>query len=96
MNILHMYHDSPLAAHGGIQNTLDKIKEHYFSPKMSQIVSNYVEFCEYCQNAKFPVHQLSPVLHHIQHQQSRLRCGKLTCMDHYPYLNREVLIYLQL
>lgn len=39
MDILHRYHDSPLAAHGGIQNTLDKVKEHYFFSKMSQIVS---------------------------------------------------------
>lgn len=46
IDILHRYHDSPLAAHGGIQNTLDKIKEHYFFPKMSQIISNYVKSCQ--------------------------------------------------
>lgn len=28
IDILHRYHDPPLAAHGGIQSTLDKIKEH--------------------------------------------------------------------
>lgn len=52
IDILHRYHDSPLAAHGGIQNTLDKIKEHYFFPKMSQIISNYVKSCQYCQKRK--------------------------------------------
>lgn len=53
IDILHRYHDSPLAAHGGIQNTLDKIKKHYFFPKMSQIISNYVKSCQYCQKRKF-------------------------------------------
>lgn len=48
IDILHRYHDSPLAAHGGIQSTLDKIKEHYFFPKMSQIISNYVKSYQYC------------------------------------------------
>lgn len=52
IDILHRYHDSPLAAHGGIQNRLDKIKEHYFFPKMSQIISNYVKSCQYCQKRK--------------------------------------------
>lgn len=70
IDVLHRYHDSPLAAHGGIQNTLDKIKEHYFFPKMSQIISNYVKSCQMniAKKGKFPVHQPSPALHHIQHQ----------------------------
>ena len=29
--ILELYHDSPLAAHGGIADTIDRIKERYFS-----------------------------------------------------------------
>lgn len=51
-DILYMHHDSPLAAHGGIQDTLDKIKEHYFFQKMSPIVSDYVKSCQQCQKRK--------------------------------------------
>ena len=51
-NILHLYHDSPFAAHGGIQVTLDKIKEHYFFQRMSEIISEYVRSCESCQKRK--------------------------------------------
>ena len=47
-----MHHDSPLAAHGGIQDTLDKIKEHYYFQRMSPIVSDYVKSCQHCQMRK--------------------------------------------
>ena len=51
-DILHLYHDSPVAAHGGIHDTLDKIKEHYFFTKMSSIISDYVRSCQHCQKRK--------------------------------------------
>ena len=51
-DILYMQHDSPLAAHGGIQDTLDRIKEHYYFQRMSSIVSDYVKSCQHCQMRK--------------------------------------------
>ena len=50
--VLELYHDSTMAAHGGIQDTLDKIKEVYFFEKMSTIVSDYVKSCLDCQKRK--------------------------------------------
>ena len=53
-DILYMQHDSPLhvAAHGGIQDTMDRIKEHYYFQRMSSIVSDYVKSCQHCQMRK--------------------------------------------
>ena len=50
--ILEMYHDSPLAAHGGIKDTLDRIKEHYFFPEMHKVITDYVRSCHHCQVRK--------------------------------------------
>lgn len=70
IDILHRDHDSQFAAHGGIQNTLDNIEEHYFFPKMSQIISNYVKSCQYCQKTtKFPC--INQVQHYIISNTSR-------------------------
>lgn len=50
--VLTLFHDSPLAAHGGIQDTLDRVREHYFFPSMTKIVSDYVQSCHACQSRK--------------------------------------------
>lgn len=50
--ILKISHDSPLAGHRGIQNTLDSVKEQFYFPKMSKIVSEYVQSCHQCQSRK--------------------------------------------
>lgn len=50
--VLKLYHDSLMGAHGGIQDTLDRLKEHYYFDKMSVIVSDYVKWCPECQKRK--------------------------------------------
>ena len=50
--ILQLFHDSPLGAHGGIQDTIDRVKEHYYFPRLATIVSNYVKSCHDCQARK--------------------------------------------
>ena len=50
--VLRMYHDSPLAGHGGIAVTFDKIKEHYHFPRMHQLITDYVCSCHHCQTRK--------------------------------------------
>lgn len=50
--VLSMYHDSPLGGHGGIQHTIDLIKEKYFFPKLAQKVSDYIKSCHACQSRK--------------------------------------------
>ena len=49
---LHLFHDSTLAAHGGIQDTIDRIKEHFYFPHLATIVSEYVQSCHACQARK--------------------------------------------
>ncbi|XP_062587193.1 uncharacterized protein LOC134248836 [Saccostrea cucullata] len=50
--ILQLYHDSLFSGHCGIQETLDRIREHYFFPKMTVIISDYVKSCSKCQARK--------------------------------------------
>ena len=51
-SVLRMYHESSMGAHCGIQSMLDLIREHYFFPKMSTIISEYVRSCPDCQSRK--------------------------------------------
>lgn len=50
--IINLYHDSPLSGHSGIQDTLDRLREHYFFKKMGQKVADYVRSCLECQKRK--------------------------------------------
>ena len=50
--VLHLFHDSTLAAHGGIQDTIDRIKEHFYFPRLTTVVSEYVLSCHACQARK--------------------------------------------
>ena len=66
--ILEMYHDSPLAAHGSIKDTLDRIKEHYFFPGMHKIITDYVRACHHCQVRKVTkVHTKSGIVAYPTH-----------------------------
>ena len=50
--VLALYHDSPMGGLSGIQDTLGRVKEHYFFPRMSQLVTDYVRSCPDCQKRK--------------------------------------------
>ncbi len=50
--ILQLYHDSPLAGHGGIQDTIDRVREHYFFPCLARHITEYVKSCSECQKRK--------------------------------------------
>lgn len=61
--ILRLYHDSPLAGHSGIQDTIDRVKENYFFNRLSQIVSDYVRSCDQCQSRKITkIHTKSAIV----------------------------------
>ena len=51
-SVLKMSHDAPLGGHNGIQNTLDRIKENFYFPRMGKIVTDYVRSCHQCQTRK--------------------------------------------
>lgn len=52
MDVLHLYDDSPLGGHCGIQDCLDRVKEHYYFSRMAEVSADYVRACVPCQQQK--------------------------------------------
>ncbi|CAG2243081.1 unnamed protein product [Mytilus edulis] len=50
--IMEIFHDSPMGGHGGIQNTIDLISEHFYFDKLPSLVTEYVKSCHDCQSRK--------------------------------------------
>ncbi|CAG2184532.1 unnamed protein product [Mytilus edulis] len=50
--IISLYHDSPLGGHGGIQHTVDLIREHYYFSNLAGKVSDFIKSCHACQCRK--------------------------------------------
>lgn len=50
--IIRLAHDSPLGGHSGINNTIDRIREFFFFPRMGKIITDYVQSCHQCQTRK--------------------------------------------
>ena len=60
---LYEYHDSELACHPGIEETLRAIRQHHRWPKMKQEITGYVQLCHLCactKNASGPAPELRP------------------------------------
>ena len=53
-DVLYAFHDDPLGGHLGIQKTLDKIRERFYFPRMSDYIKAYVKSCQDCQTRKVP------------------------------------------
>lgn len=51
-DILAECHDSPLAAHGGVLKTLERVKQSYYWPRMHIDIRKYVRSCETCRAGK--------------------------------------------
>ena len=52
--VLDECHDSVLAAHGGVNKTLDRVRRRYYWPQMRREVRNYVAACKVCMGHKVP------------------------------------------
>ncbi|CAC5366602.1 unnamed protein product [Mytilus coruscus] len=50
--IISLYHDSPLGGHGGIQHTVDLIREPYYFSNLAGKVSDFIKSCHACQCRK--------------------------------------------
>ena len=50
--VLEHYHDSAMAGHGGIADTLDRIRENFYFPLMNTLVADYIKSCHQCQTRK--------------------------------------------
>lgn len=42
VDVLHLYHYSPLGGHCGIQDCLERVKEHYYFSRMAEVIADYV------------------------------------------------------
>jgi len=60
--ILARAHDSPLAAHGGIHKTIERVRRYYFWPGLVSDVRAYISACEVCKSTKSPNFTLRPPL----------------------------------
>ena len=54
--VLELYHDSAVGAHGGIDDTMERIKEHYYFRNLGSVVSDYFKSCDLCQKRKTTKH----------------------------------------
>lgn len=59
--VLNLCHDCPISGHCGIQETLDRVREHYYFPKYSVLVTDYVRSCTSCQQRKLGPHVKNPI-----------------------------------
>ena len=50
--VLHDAHDSLVGGHRGINSTLEKLERHFYWPRMSRDVYDYVQQCQICQKVK--------------------------------------------
>jgi len=47
-------HDDPLASHGGIHKTLERVRRYYSWPGLVNDVKSYTQSCETCKSTKAP------------------------------------------
>lgn len=50
--VVKIYHESALAGHMGIQQTIDNLSEQFYFSKLPSIVSDFVRSCHECQERK--------------------------------------------
>ena len=51
-SVIEMYHNSPMAGHSGIQDTMDRIREHYYFYSLGKHITDFVRSCHECQSRK--------------------------------------------
>lgn len=52
-DIFKMYHEVPIAGHGGLQKTYKAVSETFYWPKMQQEIEELIKQCESCQQVKY-------------------------------------------
>ena len=55
--ILHMYHDHPSSGHPGRDETLRKVQERFWWPRMKEWIADYIQGCSVCQQSKILTHR---------------------------------------
>ena len=64
--ILNLAHDTPMAGHLGVTKTFNKVRQHFYWPKMKTHITNYCRSCHTCQiigkpNQVIPQAPLQPI-----------------------------------
>ncbi|XP_033237657.1 uncharacterized protein [Drosophila pseudoobscura] len=54
VDVLRNAHDNPLASHGGIHKTLERIRRYYYWPGLVADVKKYIQACDVCKTTKAP------------------------------------------
>jgi Integrase zinc binding domain len=63
--VLTLFHDSAMAGHPGISNTIAAITPYYWWPGMHDFITEYVKGCVTCQMNKVNTHPTKPPLYPI-------------------------------
>jgi len=53
-------HDDPLASHGGVRKTLERLRRYYYWPGLVKDVKEYIRSCDTCKMNKAPNQALRP------------------------------------
>jgi len=53
-------HDDPLASHGGVHKTLERLRRYYYWPGWVKGVKEYIRSCDTCKMNKAPNQALRP------------------------------------
>src|SRR6266850_1207194 len=71
-DLVELNHDSPTAAHPGIDKTHKLLLKQYWWPRCKEFVWQYVKGCAICQANKPIIHRNNPPLHLITPQEEAL------------------------
>ena len=55
--ILHIYHDHPSSGHPGRDETIRKVQERFWWPRMKEWIAEYIQGCSVCQQSKILTHR---------------------------------------
>ncbi len=56
--LLRAAHSSRFSGHGGVEKTINRLRQQYWWPSLSLDVQNFVKHCDICQACKDPPHYL--------------------------------------
>jgi hypothetical protein len=52
--VISQGHNSPLASHGGMHETYEWVRRHYFWPGLVSHIKSYIKACQVCKSTKSP------------------------------------------
>lgn len=58
--VISRAHNSPMASHGGIHKTIERVRRYYFWPNLVYDIKAYINACQVCKSTKAPNHVLRP------------------------------------